>query len=431
MTLVVYSCGRRVGTLDMAANEPFYGFTYDSAYLSSADAMPLSLSLPLQQARFDGAHSLPFFEGLLPEGDVRASVARQLGISDRSPAKLLRALGKDCSGDVAVLEEDDPYQPPADDLYSPLHDGLARIAANPFGEISQLRAKGRLSLAGGQEKIALYHDERKPIERGWWIPMAGSPSTHIVKPQVHEAYPALAENEFFCMSLAKRIGIDVAQTNLLDLGRSILVVKRFDREKTDITNDDGLVVYRRLRQEDFCQALGFDSSRKYEADGGPCLADINRLLLMKSAHYMQDRDALMRLAIFNYLIGNCDAHAKNYSAMLGRGTMIRLAPAYDLVSTTVYDGSFGSRLSREMGMRIGAHSNIDRINVEDFTLLAHDLGASANKLRREAKNVCADMLGCCEPAASELGLRTTHDVADIIDRICEGINERARLINAL
>lgn len=431
MTLIVYSHGTRVGMLDMAANEPFFGFTYDDAYLSSADAMPLSLSLPLRQGRFDGAHSLPFFEGLLPEGDVRSSIARQLGISDKSPAKLLRALGKDCSGDVTVLEEDDPYQPPANDLYAPLDDGLARIAANPFGEISQLRAAGRLSLAGGQEKIALYHDGRKPLEQGWWVPMAGSPSTHIVKPQVHEAYPLLVENEFFCMRLAKHIGIDVAQTHLLDLGRSMLVIKRFDREGTGIANADGLIVHRRLRQEDFCQALGFDSSRKYEADGGPNLADINGLLLTNSAAYMQDRDALMRLVMFNYLIGNCDAHAKNYSLMLGKGSVIRLAPAYDLVSTTVYDGTFGSRLSREMGMGIGAHSNIDRISVEDFALLAHDLGASVGKLKREAKDVCADVLSCCEAASSELGNSTSQDSAETVARIREGIDKRALVINAL
>ena len=195
MNLVVYSAGRRAGLLDMAGGEPFYGFTYDGAYLASPDAAPLSLSLPLREGRFDGAQALPFFEGLLPEGDVRAAVARQVGISERSPAKLLRALGKDCAGDVAVLEEDDPYQPPAEGAYAHLPEGLSRIARNPFGEISRLRAGSRLSLAGGQEKIALYHDGREPIDAGWHVPLAGSPSTHIVKPQVHDAYPLLAHNE--------------------------------------------------------------------------------------------------------------------------------------------------------------------------------------------------------------------------------------------
>lgn len=431
MSLVVYGGDVRVGVLDMAANEPFYGFTYDSEYLSSGFAMPLSLSLPLQEERFDGARTLPFFEGLLPEGDVRAAVARQLGISDRSPAKLLRALGKDCSGDVTVLEEDDPFQPPADDLYERFDGGLANIATNPYGEISRLRAAGRLSLAGGQEKITLYHDDREAVDGGWWVPIGGSPSTHIVKPQVLEAYPLLVENEYFCMRLAKHAGLDVAEVSLLALGRSMLVVRRFDRAQTDRTNDEGLRVYRRLKQEDFCQALGFDSSHKYESDGGPRIADVCGVLLEKSVRFLRDRDELLRMVVFNYLIGNCDAHAKNYSAMLGRAGAIQLAPAYDLVSTTVYDGFYGAQLSRDMGMSIGTHSNIDRITAEDFALLAGDLGIANAKLIGEARAVCNNVLDSFGMASYDLQDSTDNDVSELTARIRQGIEKRACVIGVL
>ena len=428
MRLAVYSGGVRVGTLDMAAGEPFYGFAYDAPYLSSGAAAPLSLSLPLQEGRFDGFSALPFFEGLLPEGDVRAAVARQLGISERSPAKLLRALGRDCAGDVAVLEEDDPYQPPADDEYAPLEGGLERIAANPFGEISRLRAGGRLSLAGGQEKIALYHDGREPLGRGWWVPLGGSPSTHIVKPQVHDAYPQLVHNEFFCMRLAKHAGIDAAEVDLVTPGRPMLVIGRFDRASTGRTGGDGLSVYRRLRQEDFCQALGFDSSRKYEADGGPGVADMRGLLLAHSARFIQDGDALLKLVLFNYLVGNCDAHAKNYSVMLGAGGAVRLAPAYDLVSTTAYDGTFGSQLARGMGMRIGAHANIDRVTAEDFPLLASDLGTSAKRLRGAAAALAEALPAAADAAAAELAERAREDASELVGRIRGGIESRSRVV---
>ena len=428
MRLVVYSGGTRVGVLDMAAGEPFYGFTYDASYLSSKAAAPLSLSLPLQEGRFDGARALPFFEGLLPEGDVRAAVARQLGISERSPAKLLRALGKDCAGDVAVLEEDDPYQPPADDQYVLLEGGLERLAANPFGEISRLRAGGRLSLAGGQEKIALYHDGREPIGCGWRVPLGGSPSTHIVKPQIHDAYPQLVYNEFLCMRLAKLAGIDAAEVDLVTLDRPLLIVERFDRTRTGLASDDGLTIYRRLRQEDFCQALGFDSSRKYEADGGPGFSDMRGLLLAHSARFMQDRDALLRLVVFNYLVGNCDAHAKNCSVMLGAGGAVRLAPAYDLVSTTVYDGTFGSQLARGMGMRIGAHSNIDRVTPEDFALLAGDLGIATKRLADMAATLAEALAVAVEPAAAELQDMAREDVSELVARLRKGINRRSRII---
>ena len=425
MNLVVYTAGIRAGMLDMAADEPFYGFTYDASYLASGQASPLSLSLPLQVGRFDEAHALPFFEGLLPEGDVRASVARQFGVSANSPAKLLRALGKDCAGDVAVLEEDDPYQPPATDRYAHMDEGLSNIARNPFGEISRLRSGGRLSLAGGQEKIGLYHDSREPFDSGWYVPLEGSPSTHIVKPQVHEAYPQLVYNEYLCMALAQRAGIEAAKATVVRSERPMLVIERFDREKAGRRTADGLEVYRRLRQEDLCQALGFDSSRKYELDGGPGIAAICRLLLEHSARFLQDRKALLRLVLFNYLVGNCDAHAKNYSVMLGKAEAVHLAPAYDLVSTTVYDGSFGSELSRGMGMRIGAHSNIDRVTAEDFPLLASELGLSSQVVRREMAMLAEAMLAGIEDAAGSLQELVPDDIGELVSRIRAGIERRA------
>ena len=425
MSLVVYSRGIKVGTLDMADGEPFYGFAYDRAYLQSGRALPLSLSLPLQEGRFDGAHVLPYFEGLLPEGDVRAAVARQLGISERSPAKLLRALGKDCAGDVAVLEEDDPYQPPAEDEYAKLDEGLAQIARNPFGEISRLRAGNRLSLAGGQEKIALYHDSREPIGSGWHVPVGGSPSTHIVKPQISEAYPQLVYNEFFCMRLAQLAGIDVAEVEVVSFERPLLVVERFDRMEAGRRNGIGLDVYRRIRQEDFCQALGFDSSRKYETDGGPGVASLCSLLLAHSARFIDDRRALLRLVLFNYLIGNCDAHAKNYSVLLGDAGAVRLAPAYDLLSTAVYDGAFGAELSRGMGMFIGRHANIDKVDRDDFAMLAQDCGLSESSLRELARSLAEDVREGFGEAEACLREATADDVSDLLSGIRAGIEKRS------
>ena len=425
MNLVVYSQGERAGVLDMAQGEPFYGFTYDEGYLALPDAAPLSVSLPLQRERFDGARALPYFEGLLPEGDVRAAIARQLGISERSPAKLLRALGKDCAGDVAVLEEDDPYQPPSVDAYAKLEGGLERISRNPFGEISRLRAGNRLSLAGGQEKISLYHDPRERIDEGWYVPLEGSPSTHIVKPQVSDAYPQIACNEFLCMRAAGLAGIDAAAVDLVALDRPLLVIERFDREPAGGASAQGLQVYRRLRQEDFCQALGFDSSRKYEADGGPGVADMSSLLLARSVHAIADRDMLARLVLFNYLVGNCDAHAKNYSMMLGRTGSVMLAPAYDLLATAVYGDGFGAGLSRGMGMRIGAHSNIDRVGVEDLVRLAKDLGMKPDRLFRIAGDLVEKLPQAIDEAAGMLSGKARDDAGALVARIREGIEKRS------
>ena len=428
MSLLVYAHGRRAGTLDMEAGEPFYGFIYSQDYLALPDAVPLSLSLPLREERFSGAQSLPFFEGLLPEGDVRASMAKQLGISENSPAKLLRALGRDCAGDVAVLEEDDPYQPPANDKYLLLDEDLGGIARNPYGTISRLRAGNRLSLAGGQEKIALYHDARESMSQGWYVPMHGSPSTHIVKPQVNEAYPQLVYNEFLCMRLAGLIGMQAAEVEMVVLGRPLLVVRRFDRWPTGETSEEGLALFARLRQEDFCQALGVTSAQKYEQDGGPGVAAVCEALLTHSASALDDRSSLLRLLAFNYLVGNCDAHGKNYSIMLGSKEAVRLAPAYDLLSTTVYDGEFGAELSRGMGMRIGAHSNIDRIGGGDFALLAEEVGVSKRYLLGILHEVADGVASRFDDAAQMLADVAAEDVSQLVERMKAGIDRRSEAI---
>lgn len=424
MRLVVYCSGQLAGFLDMQDSEPFYGFTYSEDYLHSGSAEPLSLSLPLQADRFDGCQAQPFFEGLLPEGDVRVAIARQLGISQNSPAKLLRALGRDCAGDVAVLEEDDPYQPPSTDCYLPLEDGLRKLAANPYAEIAKLRAGNRLSLAGGQEKIGLYHDSREAIDNGWYVPVQGSPSTHIVKPQVGDRYPLLALNEFICMRLAETVGLNVAHVDLLELEVPVLIVARFDRVRAGKKTDNGLDVYCRLRQEDACQALGFTSDMKYELDGGPSITSLGALLLAHSADYLQDRRDFVRLILFNYLVGNCDAHAKNYSLALQGTTLVRLAPAYDLLSTTLYDGDFGSQLSRSMGMRIGKHANIDKVDAHDFSLLAADLGLSDSVLqteRMQLETALMDAQDSMRVLASNVG---GEDAINLVDRLYAGIRGR-------
>ena len=207
--LRVYKGGVLVGVLDKGDGEPFYGFTYDEAYLKMSSAMPLSLSLPLSARRYTGHEAMPFFEGLLPEGDVREAVARQFHVSALRPMELIRVLGKDCAGDVVVLGEDDSCDLPEEAAYVPLPNALEEIARYPYGAISRLRAEYRLSLAGGQEKIALFHDDRASLVEGWFAPLAGAPSSHIIKPQVTDRFPFLALNEFMCMEAARAMGFDV------------------------------------------------------------------------------------------------------------------------------------------------------------------------------------------------------------------------------
>ena len=427
--LNVYHGEQLVGRLAMHNSEPFYGFEYDESYLLSDDAMPLSLSLPLERRRFTGSEALPFFEGLLPEGDVRSVVAQQFHVSANSPAQLIRILGRDCAGDVMVAEEDDPVQPPEQASYLPLPCALESISENPGGKVSALRAAYRLSLAGGQEKVALYHDGRLSFEEGWYAPLDGSPSSHIVKPQANDRFPLLALNEFLCMRAAAHVGIEAAETTFVPLPNPVLVVRRYDRERGGCSTSDGLAVLKRVHQEDFCQALGYSSEEKYEGQKTAHAQRMAQLLLDYAAHPEEALRELYRLLAFNYVIGNCDAHLKNYSLMWENRNSVVLAPAYDLVATTVYDGRFGAELSRSMGVRIGEHLNIDKVTTKDFEQLARTFYQSKRAMSDIHEQLAESIESALDAAisdAQELGVE--KNATELTNRIMIGVRKRVKVL---
>lgn len=427
--LNVYKGAIRVGVLDMEEGEAFYGFTYDSAYLSDPRAIPLSASLPLVAERFPDKRALPFFEGLLPEGDARYLVARQFHASPHSPAQLIRALGRDCAGDVMVVEEGDPSQPPARGRYAPMREGLAPLARDPLREVAELRAEYRLSLAGAQEKIALYHDDRLALEDGWYAPMDGSPSSHIVKPQVGERFPQLALNEYLCMATAARLGIETAEASLLYPESPLLVVRRYDRIVSDDRAEGGLRMLDRVHQEDVCQALGLDSGAKYEGERTSYLSQMASLVMAYSGKPAEDLRALYRLALFDFAIGNCDAHLKNHSLIWEGPTRVRLAPAYDLVSTAVYDGRFGAKLSRSMGVRLGSHLNIDKVDADDIASVARTLRQSPKAAREERERLRAGFRAALfEAAGDAAGFGFADEALELAERILFGANVRMKML---
>lgn len=425
--LKVYRGARLVGELDMSDGESFYGFTYAGAYLADPTAFPLSVSLPLSSRRFPGSLALPFFEGLLPEGDARSAVARQFHASSNNPAQLLRLLGRDCAGDVMVVKEGDPAQPPARDRYLRLPHGLEDIAHDPLREIAGLRAEHRLSLAGAQEKIALYHDGREALEGGWYAPLDGSPSSHIVKPQTSDRFPCLALNEYLCMKAASFLGIAVAEVSLLRAAHPLLVVERFDRVVTENRTAAGLRVIERVHQEDACQALGHCSDEKYESSSSVYVPRVANLLVSYAERPAEALRELHGLMLYNYLIGNCDAHLKNYSLVWTGSTSVRLAPAYDLASTAVYDGRFGAKLSRSMGLRVGEHLNIDKVNASDFDLLAKELRQPAWQAADERARLRHELPDALRRAAEQAASSGFGEEADALaDRILFGAKVRMK-----
>jgi len=433
MKLNVFRDNIKIGSLDIHANEPFYGFTYDSIYLNSPVAKPLSLSLPLTESRYSGIQAQPYFEGLLPEGEARDAISRRLGIPRTSSTKLLRALGRDCAGDISIIDENENLQPISvsnDESekppYLPLEGGIAKIAQSPREEIPRLQENMRLSLAGGQGKIALYHSQDDITEEGWYIPSSGAPTTHIIKPGLLEAhYTNITLNEFLCLRAATACDIHAVNVDLLYPETPVIIIRRYDRLLID-RMDNGFRAVNRIHQEDFCQACGVKSSFKYEHDGGPGFEMIRDLLARHAKRPYEDIITLVKWGIFNYLIGNCDAHAKNLSLMHNMDGSVSLAPVYDLISTTVYDGRFGSKLSRNMGMRIGLHENIDKINTDDFGAFTREVHIRPQQVKKIAKELMEKLPQAFDTAVIAAEGIGFSDAEEMANRIMSGCKLRAK-----
>ena len=366
-SLDVYLHGHLAGRLFLR-DSGLTSFRYVHTWLARPDAVPLSLSLPLQEERFRHRDCAPFFAGVLPEGRSRELIARVLGVSDTNDFALLERIGGECAGAVRLLSEGTPHGA-NDQQTRVLDDGeLARTLRELRRRPLLAGSQGlRLSLAGAQAKLPI-----RIVNGRAALPLGGTASTHIIKPAVRD-FDGIVFNEAFCLALAQAVGLPTSEFNV---GRvddiDYLVVERFDRAV-----DRERVV--RIHQEDFCQALCIPPERKYQAEGGPTLGRCFELLRSVSAAPVLDLGALLDAVIFNLAIGNNDAHGKNFALLHRPDGTIRLAPFYDLVSTVLYPD-----LSGEMAMRIGRQRMADRVAPHELRRLAKEAGLAAPLVLRRA-----------------------------------------------
>lgn len=350
--LVAHVTERRTGTFQLRYT--------DAALQRWHVGRPLvSISMPLTPAAFPPSVVGPFLEGLLPEGEARVVLEEGYGVRRGDVAGLLGQIGRDCAGAVMVLpagaerESHDGATEPIDD------DALARMLRalpdRPLGDDEQVR----VSLAGQQSKLLLAQD----ADGGWHRPLAGTPSTHILKP-ADQRYPDVAANEVLCLRLARELGLSHVDAELLDVdGIDVVVVSRYDRRSHGGRTE-------RLHQEDACQALAVDvgprGAGKYEAAGGPSFADVAHLLDVHNGDPVQT-GRLLEAATFTVVIGNADAHGKNVSFLLSSDGRVFLAPLYDVMSTVHYpqvEGPMGpARVSTELAMHIDGTREIDAVDV--------------------------------------------------------------------
>lgn len=371
--LAVYLHQKLVGQLRVDRHGDMT-FTYELHYLENEKNPLLSRSLPLQKDSFTMKQCRPFFSGLLPEANLRATIARQLGISKKNDFALLAAIGGECAGAVTIL--------PQNTLITELKSDYKIIKKKEILDILQTMHQRpmiagedgvRLSLAGAQDKLPV-----AVIDGNIAIPMNGAPSTHILKP-INRDFPSLIENECFCLNLAKKIGLNAVNASIHHAeGIPYLLVERYDRVKTE----HGI---QRLHQEDFCQAMGISPEMKYQSEGGPSISDCFSLVRKVSSTPVIDIKALLQGILFNLIIGNNDAHGKNFS-LLNQGQQTRLAPFYDIISTICYP-----TLATKMAMKIGNKYDFGGLFPRHIEQMAKDALLSAPLVCKETLNIISNI----------------------------------------
>ena len=346
--LSVWANGRRMATWRLPARGA-PELVYDEAWIRSDEARPLSVSLPiaLDGAPLKGDAVLNYFDNLLPDSEpIRRRIAQRFQTDSVDAFDLLQAIGRDCVGAVQLLAEDEAPEGVESIEGAVLSDAdvenlLNQIAGGmPFG-VEDDDDDFRISLAGAQEKTALLrHDGR------WLKPHGATPTTHILKLPLglvgnrRADLTTSVENEWLCMRLLRAFGVPAANVEIATFGeRRVLVVERFDRR----VHPGGKWILR-LPQEDFCQASGLPSHRKYEHDGGPGVADLARIL-QQSTEARRDIETLVTAQILFWLLAAPDGHAKNFSLHVLRGGRYRLTPLYDVMSIWPVEGDGASQWS--------------------------------------------------------------------------------------
>ena len=355
-TLEVRLYGRRVGALSREGAERL-AFRYDPAYARDPRNPPLSVRLPLARAAYAHDATYAWFDALLAEGVRRQHLARIVNAASLQTWELLHAAGGECAGAVQIVGEEHRAQEPR--VVPLTRETLFELLEErPIEPIGSVDASARISLAGAQEKVALC----RTGDGQWALPLGGHPSSHILKPQ-STRFPRLVENEHYCMALARRCGLDAARTRVERVGDlAVLVVERYDRTQAP----DGALT--RIHQEDLAQALG--ATRKYQDEGGPGTYALFGVPGVA-------RDALFDAVMFNWLVGNCDAHAKNYSVLEPGTANARLAPLYDVVCTECYEG-----LDRTLATRIGRASHLNAVNRDAVEALGARVGYARGEASR-------------------------------------------------
>jgi len=242
-------------------------FTYNEDWRTADNAYPLSISMPLALAQHGNDKIDPFLWGLLPDNEmVLGQWARKFHVSARNAFSLIGAVGEDCAGAVQFVQPERldavlGQQPPEIEWLDEADIALRlRTLRQDHSAWRIPRDTGQFSLAGAQPKTALLFEDGR-----WGVPSGRVPTTHILKPPTG-AFDGHAENEHFCLELARALGLPVVDSKIMHFQDEVaIVVERYDRIRTP----DGL---RRVHQEDICQALAIPPTHNIRTKVDPASA---------------------------------------------------------------------------------------------------------------------------------------------------------------
>lgn len=416
VVLAVYADRCHVGSVSFDPGEERFTFQYTEEWLGLRQAFPLSPHFPLRAGVHAGSSTTRrFLENLMPEGRALDVAASTFHVAKNNLYGLLRQIGRETTGAFSfwtnmpdeIVEEPLRAIPPGE-----LAERIRQRDQMPF-EVWE--GKVRLSIAGYQDKLPVHIADDQ-----FYLSTDTHASTHILKPEPQkQQFSSMVANEHFCMTLGESLGLHVAPVEIVRLPEPVLVVERFDR----IRNDDGTVSKRHVI--DACQALDKPATYKYERNFGHgkdvrhiregvsfgALFGLMEHVSLKAIAMQQ----LMRWAIFNYLIGNADAHGKNVSFFCQSEGMT-VAPFYDLVCVGMYD-----QVEQAMAMAIGDEFEAEALRPFDWADFAQRTGLKRTLLVREINRMALlaplrakDMAAWDTYHGDERAL--VNDIAAIVER---------------
>lgn len=407
-SLNVYLYGEYVGTLTEKISG-ILGFEYSGA------RYPLSVRMPVRDEPYGEAYATPFFENLTPEGSALEQLAQKYHMSGNNSFSVLSRIGGECAGAVSLYPDE-----PVEHIDSPrreleAHDLAVIIDALPTNPLlTGLDRAPRLSLAGAQSKFAVC----KSADGRYYRSDDDNPTTHIIK-IANKRFKGLLENEFFCMRLAHTVFSDAVDVQMHAAeGRKYLEIQRYDRRVVE-----GKV--ERIHQEDFCQVFGCVSRLKYQEDGGPSARQIYGALMQYSQRKVQDAIKFVKMLIFNYLIGNTDTHAKNFSMLhINKSNAVALAPAYDLVAIDIYPAKV---VSNVMALVVNGKAKYSSLRRKDWIALFTQLEINPTIMMKEMEKAFAHIAEDAQALADRLNADPLT-ASGVYEKILKNIRRRTETL---